>query len=293
MSEDGARRRLYALLTFMVLVWSLNFLVAKHALNEFPPLLLAALRFTCGGLIVLPIYLWSKRAQPRLELALAWQAIAIGVVGVGINQFLFLLGLVRTTVAHAAILIAMTPVMVLFLSAWLGHERITRPKLLGLGIALGGVAVLQGRALLGGQGSMLGDLFVLLAALTFAIYTVVSKQIRGRYDGLTMTTLAFVGSAVILSPVTLWLAANFNFTRVSWGGWLSIVYIAIFPSVIAYLIFYHALRLMPATHVSRLAYLQPFIATLFAVPLLGEKLTTSLLTGGALVLAGVFVAERP
>ena len=149
MSEDGSGRRLYALLTFMVLVWSLNFLVAKHALNEFPPLMLAALRFTFGGLIVLPIYLWSKRAQPRLALALAWKAIAIGVVGVGINQFLFLLGLVRTTVAHAAILIAMTPVMVLFLSAWLGHERITRPKLLGLGIALGGVAVLQGRALLG------------------------------------------------------------------------------------------------------------------------------------------------
>jgi len=132
----------------------------------------------------------------------------------------------------------------------------------------------------------------LLAAFTFAIYTVAGKQIRGRYDGLTMTTLAYASSAAVLSPITLWLAANFDFTKVTWAGWVSIVYIATFPSVIAYLIFYHALRFMPSTQLSRLTYLQPFIATAVAVPLLGEKVTASLVTGGALVLAGVFVTER-
>ena len=294
MSEGGgSRRRLHVLLAFMVFVWSINFVVAKNALNEFSPLLLAALRFTLGALFVLPIYWWAKGGVRIASLALSWKVLALGVIGVAANQFLFLLGLVRTTVAHSAILIALTPLMVLLLSAWVGHEHITSKKLVGLGLAVSGVAVLQGRALLGGQGSMLGDVFVLLAGLAFAIFTVGGKQVRSRYDGLTMATIAYVGSAVMLSPVTLWLSLRFDFSHISWVGWLSLLYIATFPSVIAYLIFFHALRYMPSSQVSRLAYLQPFIATLFAVPILGEKVTPALVTGGALVLAGVFWTERP
>ena len=292
MSDDGSRSRLHALLAFMVFVWSINFVVAKNALTEFSPLLLGALRFTLGGLFVLPVYLWSKRNAPAPRLTISWKVLALGVVGVAGNQFLFLLGLVRTTVAHAAILIAMTPVMVLLLSAWVGHERITSAKTEGLGLALSGVAVLQGRTLSGGQGSMLGDFFVLLAALAFAIFTVGGKEVRERYDGLTMATIAYTGSAALFSPVTVWLASSFDFSRVTWVGWISVLYIATFPSVIAYLIYFHALRFMPSSKVSRLAYLQPFIATIVAVPVLGEKITPSLVTGGALVLAGVFWAER-
>lgn len=292
MSEGGSRLRLHLLLGFMVFVWSVNFVIAKHALKEFSPLMLGALRFTLGALIVLPLYLWRYRNQPKVQLGSAWKVIAIGVLGVGFNQFLFLLGLVHTTAAHAAILIALTPMIVLFLSSWVGHERITKAKALGLGLALAGVATLQGRAVLGGHGSMLGDFFVLLAGIAFAIFTVAGKHVRGRYDGLTLTMLAYAGSAAILSPVTLWLASSFDFSRVSWVGWTSVAYMALFPSVVAYSIFYHALRFMPSTQVSRLAYLQPFIATMVAVPVLGEKVTASLVTGGALVLAGVYVAER-
>ena len=280
------------MLAFMVLVWSVNFVVAKNALGQFSPLMLGALRFTCGGLFILPIYLWGKRGEPLPDFSASWKVLGIGVLGVGLNQFLFLLGLVRTTVAHSAILIAMTPMMVLLLSAWVGHERITRTKLAGLAMATSGVGVLQGRALLGGHGSMVGDLFVLLAGLTFAMFTVAGKEIRERYDALTINTFAYTGSAVLLAPVTLWLAAATDFSTVRWTGWLSVVYMAIFPSVIAYLIFYHALRYMPSSQVSRLAYLQPFLATLFAVPLLGERVTLSLIAGGALVLAGVFWTER-
>ena len=275
----------------MTLVWSVNFVVAKTALRQFSPLMLGALRFTVGGFVILPIYWWKKRDVMTL-LNPSWKVVAVGVIGVGLNQLIFLLGLVRTSVAHAAILIAMQPVLILFLSRWVGHEEITRAKLMGLALAIGGVIVLQGRALLGGEGSMLGDLFVVIAAFTFAIYTVAGKEIRGRYDGLTMTTLAYVGSAVFLSPVTLWLASGFDFSQVGWLGWASVLYIATFPSVVAYLIYYHALRFMPSTKVSRLTYLQPFIATAVAVPVLGEKITPSLVTGGALVLAGVFVTER-
>ncbi|MFN7924634.1 MAG: DMT family transporter [Bryobacteraceae bacterium] len=296
MSEGPTRKpaRLYALLAVMVFVWSVNFVVAKTALREIPPLMLGSLRFTLAGLLIAPIYLLRQLSEKRPLFVGpdTLRLVGLGLIGVGANQLVFQVGLVRTTIAHAALLIAMTPVLVLLLSSWVGHERITRSKLAGLGIAVGGVLVLQGRALIGGHGSALGDFFVMLAALTFAIYTVFGKSIRAHYDSLTMTTFAYTGSAILLLPSTLWIASGVDFDKVTWVGWTSVVFMAIFPSIIAYLIFYYALRYLQPSRLSMLAYLQPPLATLFGVFLLGEELTASLFAGGALVLGGVLLAER-
>jgi drug/metabolite transporter (DMT)-like permease len=278
----------------MVFVWSINFVVAKYALREFPPLVLGALRFSVAGVLIAPVYVWRQRKLDRPLWAgeESWKLLALGLLGIGLNQLIFLYGLVRTSVAHAAFLIALTPMMVLLLSSWIGHERITPGKLVGLGTAVAGVGVLQGRALLGGHGSSLGDLCVIGASITFALFTVFSKSLRGQFDSLTSTTFAFAGSSVALAPVTLWLLAISSLEAVSVNGWLSVLFMAIFPSLVAYLIFHHALKYLAPSRVSMLAYLQPILATAFGVVLLGEHVTASLVTAGALVLAGVLVAER-
>ncbi len=289
MPDKRTPRRVYALLGFMVFVWSINFIVAKTALKEFPPLLLGALRFSLAGVIITPVYLMRPRKPiARGEL---WKLLGIGIVGVGINQLAFLLGLIRTSVGHAAILICLTPVFTLLLSSYAGHEKITRYKLAGLILAISGVGVLQGGNIFTGHGNPLGDLFIVVSSFTFAFFAVSGKTIREHTSGLTINTVAYLGSTVILSPVTFFLAKDFNFAGVSATGWICVLFIAVFPSLIAYLIYYHALHYMPATRISMLAYLQPVIATSFAIPILGEKVTSSLLIGGALVLAGVAAAN--
>jgi drug/metabolite transporter (DMT)-like permease len=92
--------------------------------------------------------------------------------------------------------------------------------------------------------------------------------------------------------MTLWYAAGFDFGRVTPGGWASLVYMAAFPSVVSYLIYYWALTHVTASRVAAFSYLQPLLATLLGVALLDEKVTGWLIAGGALVLAGVFVTER-
>lgn len=286
--------RVYLLLGFMVFVWSMNFAVAKLALKEFPALLLGSLRFTVAGAILFVVYLWRRRSgktQP-VERDEFWKLLGIGLVGVGLNQITFLLGLTRTSVGHASILICVTPVIVLLLSSWIGHEHLSHRKFLGFGLAVSGILVLQGRALLTGHGSMLGDLFVVLAATTFSIFTVGGKHMRHQFDSVTMMTFAYTGSGVVLFPVTYWLGSQFAFEKVSWLGWAAVLYMAVFPSIVAYLIFYHALRYLSSSRLSMLSYLQPFLATLFAIPLLGEKVTASLVAGGMLVIAGVWWSER-
>jgi drug/metabolite transporter (DMT)-like permease len=174
----------------------------------------------------------------------------------------------------------------------MGQEHLTWRKSTGLAIAVSGVALLQANPSKAAGASLLGDLFILASAATFALFTVVGKRHRGRFDGLTVNTFAYAGSALLLLPVTIYSASRFSFARVTWAGWASLLYMALLPSLFCYMIYFHALRYVPASRISTLAYLQPLLATVFAISLLNESLSGSLISGGLLVLFGVFLTER-
>jgi drug/metabolite transporter (DMT)-like permease len=298
--EPSGRRRpsdalLYTLIGFMVSFWSLNFIVGKVALREFPPLLLSGLRTAVAGAMILPVYWWDARRNPG---AARWRRrdvpllLLLAMFGVALNQLFFTLGLWRTSVAHAAILMGMTPVLVVLLAGMAGLERITSAKILGMGVALCGVAVLTVSRSRGAPTSIPGDLFIFLASLAFAVFAVLGKRVTERHGSITVSTFAYVGGALMLAPVTLWQSAEFSYRSVSAAGWVTLLYMAAFPSVVCYLIFYYALTYIPASRVSAFSYLQPLTATVLAIPLLGEPVTLTLAAGGALVFAGVYVTER-
>lgn len=290
----GSHLRLYGLILLMVLMWSANFIIGKYALREVPPLLVVGIRMIGSGLLMLPIYAgycrrigsagWTRRDLPLLT--------GLGLMGVGLNQLLFVSGLSLTSVAHAAVMIGLTPMLVLLLAAWYGLERLSRTRLAGMLIALSGVGVLQVNSAGARGATFLGDMLIFGAGLTFAVFTVRGKATMGRVGGIVVNTFGYVGTGLALLPLTLYLSRNFDYGSVSLVAWASIFYMASFPSVIGYLIYYHALERIPASRLSAFAYLQPLIATLLAIPALGEYPSRSLLMGGLLVLAGVFVAER-
>lgn len=285
--------RIYSLLSFMIFLWSLNYVIGKIALREFPPYLLATLRTSIAAIVILPVYAWHRRRVPiRWTRQTTIRIALLAVCGVAFNQVFFVLGLSRTSVAHSAILIGLTPVQVLLLAAATGQEKLTARKVAGLVIALVGVAVLQLSGEPGRAASLLGDIFILLCGLLLAVYTVFSKNLTTHEDSVRVNTIAYVGGALLLSPAFLWSGPRFDFAAVSAGAWLSVAYMAVFSSVISYLIYNYALSHIAASRVAAFSYLQPLLATLMAIPLLGERLTAALIVGGALVLAGVYVTER-
>ncbi len=286
---------LYTLIGLMQAFWVANFLIGKIALREFPAPLAASLRVVIAAVCILPCYWWkvhgrgkwTRRDLPLLAL--------LGLVGVGINQFFFILGLGRTSVAHSAILISMAPIWVLLIAAARRLERITKAKLGGMLAALGGVAVLglEHSAGPAGRGPTLaGDLLTLFAGAAFALFAVRGKEVIHRYDSLTLNTFVFGSGALVLLPVAIWQGWSFPFARVSATGWLALLYMGLFPSLVCYLIFYWALRFVAASRLSAFAYLQPFAATVLGVLLLGEPLSAPLVAGGAIILGGVYLAER-
>lgn len=287
--------RLNLLLLVMVTFWSGNYIVGKLALREFPPLLLSGIRLTMAAAMMLPFYGWQRlRTQVRWTRADVPLLICLGLLGMALNQVLFVLGLSRTSVAHAAILVGLTPVVVLVIAAMMRLERLTPRKATGVLVALAGVAVLKALDH-GGNGprsTLLGDALILLSGLAFALFATFGKRTTGRHTSITVNTFAYVSGAVALAPITIWQGWNFPFSHVSLAAWLSVTYMALFPSAICYLIFYYALGHITASRVSAYSYLQPVMATLMGVMVLNEHVTTSLVVGGAVILLGVSLTER-
>jgi drug/metabolite transporter (DMT)-like permease len=284
----------WPLVGLMLFLWSINFVVAKVVLREFPPLLAGALRFTFAGAMIWPAYMLTRRrGAARLDRRSVIGLLGLGLLGVGLNQLFFLIGLVRTSVAHASILMVTIPVIVLLLGALFGHERLSARRIAGMCIAIAGVGALHlGPSASARAASGFGDLFVFLAALVFGLFTVFGKGLRERFDSMTINTFAYAGSAVVLLPVTLWHAWGFPFGSVSAGAWLGLVFMAVFPSLVCYMIFNYALSYIPPSRITSLTYLQPLLATFFAVVLLSEPVTGAVISGGLLVLLGVFLTQR-
>jgi drug/metabolite transporter (DMT)-like permease len=293
---SGARpseARLYSLLGLMLLFWSLNYVVGKVALREFPPVLLTCLRTTIAGAFILPMYLWRERGKLS-----AWtsrelgELLLLGIYGVIANQLFFVLGLAWTSVAHAAVIMTLMPILVPLLAAFLGQERITARKVLGMTIAAAGVGVLQLERKSGSGATLLGDFCTFLCGISLAVFTVRSKQLMKRFGSLMINSVAYIGGSLAIAPLTIWLSLRYGAGRASAAAWWSVAYMAVFSSVLAYFIYNYALTYMPASRASAISYLQPLGATLLAVLLLGEPVTTALAIGGILVLTGVYVTER-
>jgi drug/metabolite transporter (DMT)-like permease len=289
---------LYTLIALMMLLWSANFIIAKFALRDFPPLLLGALRIGLAGIFLAPIYWRNARASGRRP----WPAhgvsmlVLLAVCNVG-NQLLFLFGLSRTTATHSAWILGTSPIFVLLIAARIGLEQITIRKVAGMAIAFAGVAVLaeqasRQQASLHTEATLAGDAITGAAALLFAAYAAYGKKATALHGTIVTNGFAYMGGAVLLAPIALWQGRAFPFAEVTAGGWSSLVYMAIFPSAVCYLIYYYALTRISASRLAAFVYLEPVIATLMAVALLGERITPSLAVGGTVILAGVFLTER-
>jgi drug/metabolite transporter (DMT)-like permease len=290
------RGKLYGLVSLMTLFWSLNYIVAKVALRTFPPLLIGPLRAALAAVLLLPVYLWaraSRRTEEGWQLRDVLALSVLGVFGITLNQVFFVVGMKATSVAHASLMIATTPLQVMLLAALRGQERVTLRKAAGMVVAIGGIAVLNlgpGRDLHGA--TAFGDLFVFLAAFSFSLYTVFGKEISGRHDLIKVNAVGYGAGALAGAPLLAQQSLGFDFAAVPASGWWALAYMAVLSSIVCYLIFYYALNHLPASRVAAFSYIQPVVASLAGLALLREPITFAVAAGGLLVLSGVWITGR-
>ena len=294
---------LTVLITVMVLSWAFNFIFGKLALRHFDPLTLAVFRVELAALVMVAVYLamparWHDEIagsgrQTRFDRHDLRKFLQLGILGVVLNQMLFTVGLNYTTVGHSALIIGVGPINTLLLARFFGLEHITWHKLAGMGMAFLGVAVLLSERGLGlHTGNWVGDLITLSGSTAFALYTVLGKQVAARYDSIAMNLYNYAIGAILVLPLAIWRGVRLDWGAVGWEGWVGLTYMAVFASVVAYLIYYWALRHMAASRLAAFSYLMPLLATILGILLLGEHVTWYLLFGGAFILLGVSLIER-
>ena len=270
---------LYALLSLMILGWAANYIAAKVALQSLPAVFLFGIRMSMAGALMAPVYIWYRRRNPPTwtlrDLPLM---VTIGIFGVSLNQFLFVLGISRTSVAHAAIFANLSPFLVLVLASSSGLERLTARKLVGVAVALAGVILLRvADPHPHGAATFIGDFLTFLGALAFAIFTVLGKPTAKQHGSIAVNTVAYIGGALFMAPYTIW---------------HSVFYMALGPSVVCYLIYYYALAHMEASRVAAYNYVLPVMATLLGVWTLGEQVTVWSVAAGIVIFGGVYMVER-
>ena len=284
----------YGWLVLLLFVWSANFIFARFALRELPLPLVLGFRYVFSAACMLPVVLLGRRTASWKEHACRRSDVppllVVGVLGLVGNQALFVIGISMTSVAHAGVITALSPVLVLLGSAAMGHERISRLRIAGLALAAGGVIVLQFSRGSAGDATLRGDAVMLASVLVFAAFNLAAKPLAERAGTVRMNAVAYFAAGLLALPVALWsLQRAPHGSALAWSG---VFYMAAGSSVSGYLIYAYALRHLPASRVSVVVYLQPIVVSLLAIVMLGERPGAGFAPAVALVLAGVYVVER-
>jgi drug/metabolite transporter (DMT)-like permease len=284
----------YVLLSIAAVCWAGNAIVGRLAAGHIPPVTLAFLRWGLGFLIILPVS-WKhlKRDWPAIHAKLGLMTFlsVIGIAGFNTLQYW---ALEYTEALNTLLLQSTGPLFVACWSLVLFGIRLTLAQAIGVVVSLTGVLVI----LLHGDLTAItaidfnrGDLIFLISLLIFGLYSVVSLKRPAIHD-LSFTAFTFAcGAAALIPPMIFELlfrpAVELNVTNL-----LSVIYVAIFPSTIAYLCYNRSVHLIGANRAAPFFHAVPAFGSVMAIVFLGERPQVFHFVGFALVLTGIFAASR-
>ena len=280
--------RVHLALFTVALLFSANYLISKLGMREFAPLSFAWLR-VAGAAVLLGIVARGD----RLPAGAGRRVALFSILGVVINQTLFLSGLAFTTVQVAAILITSIPVFTAGAAIAMGRERATASRIGGIALACAGaLLVVGGEGLHGTTRSLLGALMIILNCLSYALYLVVSKPDMAHLSARAVVARMFAVGTLLMFPIAAVPLWREQWASISPSGWLALVLVILGPTVAAYLLQAWALRHADSSEVASYTYLQPVLATLLGALFLGEELRPILLVAAAMIFTGVWVVSR-
>lgn len=262
-------------------------IVGKIVLRALPSTTLAAARVLGGALAFLILSRSFKRIAAAgrtdyLRFAL------YGLLGVALNQLLFIKGLSLTTVINANLLGTMIPVFTLAGSVVLGRESFSPRVALGLAVAAFGAAYLINP--FGAdfsESSTAGNLLLVANAFFYGLYLALSQDAIRRYGAMTVLTWMFLLANVVTLPVGLYSLKDVQPAGVGTTVWLALLYIVVVPTVLTYYLNAWALGRVEPSVVAVYIYLQPLIALALAPLVLGERPGSRTLVSALLIFAGV------
>jgi drug/metabolite transporter (DMT)-like permease len=278
-------------LLLTVFFFGTNFVAVKHVVENVPPILFAAVRFTLAGVLLL-LLLRLVEPESRLKREDFLPVLGLGFVGVTLTQSVFTIGVSLTTAANTALIYSTAPVWGMLLGFVLALERPRLSGVLGVGLCLVGVALIVYGGLEFAGTSLIGDVLILGAAICWGSYTVLFLFLLRRYS-----PLALVAYAILLGGLAAFPLSAFDFGRLDVAAldgsvWFAAAYSCLLSSAFGFAAWGWGVSHVGANRVLVYQYLVALIGVSAGILLLGEGFGLQQMAGAAVILAGVYLARR-
>lgn len=272
-------------------IWGGMYVVSKVVLEIIPPFSLVTLRLVLGA-ITLAIFVLI-RGFPIISRRQILDVLGVGFVGYGVSLSLQFLGTKLSTAANGSLVTSATPAFVLLFARMLLREKITMRRLLALFVAtLGVIAVIDPRSAQLNPDLFLGNLMLIGAAVTWALYSVLVRKVTNNTDVLLFSLIAFIGGLPIVIPAGAWELSSAGVGEISLGVVGGVLFLGIISTALAMVLWNTAFAYVDASLASLTFFAQPVVGTVLGWLFLRETITPLFLLGGFLIGIGLVISSR-
>jgi drug/metabolite transporter (DMT)-like permease len=277
-----------------VVLWALNFTVTRYALTHgWHPLAYSSLRYSAGALLFAALTYRLERSYRiggRRDLGFLLAAAAVGIV---LNQVSYVYAIKLTNATTVALILGTTPIFTALGAFAVGLERATVRFWAAAAASFAGVALVAA----GGEGGsvafdLVGDLLALATAATWAAYSIVVAPLMRRYSPYRISAIVLVAGCLPLLVLAAKQIASQDFASLGALAWAAIVFATLGPLVLTNVLWFRAVHDVGPSRATLFANVQPFIAAVFALLILSERLTPLQVAGGFAIGAGILLARE-
>ncbi len=275
--------------------WAGAFIAGKIGVKEFPPFSLAFFRFLFATAIIFPVMIKYEDKNWRLKKSDWKTIIVLGMIGMFGYHALFFTALKYTTAINSAMIGATNPLITSLLASFMIGEKLGFKRLGAILLALSGVML----TISGGKLEVIksinfnnGDIIMLLAVVCWAIYGVISKKVMPKYSPLIITSYSFLVCLIALVPFVLYEKPMTYLPDVTWKGWVSVLYMAVFASVIGYLVQQISIKAIGPSKTMSFINLVPVFSIILSSIILKEDVTLIKVISAAIIICGVYLNSK-
>ena len=272
-------------------IWGAMYVVSKVVMEVIPPFTLITLRLLLGSLTLWLIIAFQGGIGFTRRQYL--QVVAVGWIGYGISIGFQFVGTKLSTASNGALVTSATPAFVLLFGAWILGERITKRRLAALGLAtVGVIVVIDPRTASLSSEMFWGNISLVAAAITWALYSVLIRKITRDLDTLRVSLVAFWGGFFVAIPMGVWEVNTVGVGEITPGLIAGVLFLGIISTALAMYLWNTAFALLEAGAASLTFFAQPVVGALLGAYFLGERLTPLFLVGGVLIGLGIYLAAE-
>lgn len=282
--DDSAEGRSAAILALIgtSLIWGTAALATKTVLEDYPPYVLASVRWALASAVMLVI-LRRRGIQPLLDR----RGVVLGLTGILLFNFFFSFGLQRTSAANASLIGGALPVVIAIMSFFVLHERLAPLRWIGITLSMTGIAATVLGATL--EASLLGNMLMLGSTVVWSIYTIFTRERLRGIDPMAITAGGAIYGLAMMLPFAIYESATQSMPVPDLSTIVLVIYLSFGPSMGAILLWSFALSRVPASTAGVFSNLGPIVGIIAAGIILSEPITRYHVIGASLVIAGVLL----